>query len=216
MIVINFKTYPQATGKKAVELAHICAEVAEEIGIKIIIGLQSTDIFRVASQVKIPIFAQHCDSAAPGRHTGSNTALALKQAGASGVFLNHSEHSFFSFGDLGMAIERAKDQELETLVFVKDKKIAVKVDEFKPKYMALEDPALIGGEIPMIEKPDNFKLIRGFIESIKAVPLIGAGIKTREDVFASLKIGIKGVALSSGFVKAQNPKGALLSLTSAF
>jgi triosephosphate isomerase len=216
MIVVNFKTYPQATGEKAVELARICQEVAEETGVKIVIGLQPTDIFRVASQIKIPIFSQHCDPVSPGKHNGLITALALKKAGASGVFLNHSEHNFFSFADLGMAIEKAKEQALETLVFSKDVKIAVKVDQFKPDYLALEDPNLIASDTAMIERPDNFKLIREFIEAIKAMPLIGAGVRTREDVFQSLKIGIKGVALSSAFVTSLSPKQVLLSLTSAF
>ena len=91
MIVINFKTYLQATGEKAVELASICDEVAEETGVKIVIGLQATDIFRVASQIKIPLFAQHIEAVEPGRNTGLITAAGVKKAGASGVFLNHSE-----------------------------------------------------------------------------------------------------------------------------
>ncbi|HUV46504.1 MAG TPA: triose-phosphate isomerase [Candidatus Bathyarchaeia archaeon] len=216
MIILNFKTYPKATGEGAVSLASICQEVALETGVKIAIALQPTDIFRVAQQIKIPIFAQHCDPASPGRHTGAVTALALKKAGASGVFLNHSEHNFFSFADLGFSIDLAKEQELETLVFVKDTKIALKADQFKPTYMALEEPSLISGGQAMVQLPENHELIREFIGLIKATPLIGAGIKTREDVFNSLKLGIKGVVLSSGFVKAENPKQVLQSLCSAF
>ncbi len=216
MIFINFKTYPEATGEKAVELANICAEVSLQTKVKIVIGLQALDIFRVASQVKISIFAQHLDPIIPKRNTGWVTALAVKKAGAEGVFLNHSEHPFLSFSDLGETIKAAKRENLETLVFVKDLISSVKVDCFKPDYIALEDPSLIETSTPMISLPKNHKLIRDFIQSINSTPLIGAGIKTKEDIFQSLKIGIKGVVLSSGFVLAADPKATLLSLASAF
>jgi triosephosphate isomerase len=216
MIILNFKTYPQATGEKAVELASICQEVAEETGVKIIIGLQVSDIFRAASQIKIPIFSQHGDPVEPGENTGFTSALALKKAGAAGVFFNHSEHPFPTFESLGKAINLAKKENLETLVFVKDIPGARKADEFKPDYLVLEDPHLIASETAMIEKPENFQFIRDFIKSTQAMPLIGAGIRTKEDVFQSLKIGLKGVGLSSAFVKADNPQEVLLSLASAF
>ncbi len=216
MIFLNFKTYPQATGEGAVELARIAQEVSQATGVKINLALQATDIFRVAQQIKIPIFGQHLDSVSEGKHTGFTTALALKKAGASGVFLNHSERNFYSFADLGIAIEKASHQDLETLIFAKDVKIAVKVDQFKPTYIALEDPQLIASDMAMIEKPGNFQLIREFIESIRSTPLIGAGIRDREDVFNSLKIGLKGVALSSAFVQASDPRQVLSSLSSAF
>ena len=216
MIVINFKTYLQATGKKAVELARICYEVAEETGIKVAIGLQATDIFRVASEIKIPIFAQHADSVKAGKNTGLITAAALKRSGAVGVFFNHSEHPFFSFSSLEKAVKLTKKENLESLVFVKDIRTAIKVNKFKPEYIVLEEPDMVGGDVSMVSFPQYHKIIREFIKSINSIPLIGAGVKTKEDVFNSLKIGIKGVVLASGFVKAEDPKKVLLNLASAF
>lgn len=216
MIFLNFKTYPESTGENAVELARIAAEVSQQTGVRIVVALQAADIFRVASQIKIPIFAQHIDPVEPVRNTGHITALAVKKAGASGVFLNHSEHFYYDFYQLKKAIDFCKDQELETLVFSKDIRIAEKIDKFLPNYIALEEPSLISSDQSMIADPKYFPIIRTFIETIRTVPLIGAGIQSREDVFQSLKIGIKGVVLSSAFVKAQDPKQFLLSLTSAF
>lgn len=215
MIIVNFKTYPQATGEKAVALASICHEVAEETGVKVIIGLQATDIFRVASQIKIPIFSQHLDPVEPVRNTGLITSLALKKAGASGVFLNHSEHPYFDFSELEKAIHMAKNEGLETLVFCKNIEIAKKIDMSKPNYLALEEPSLIAKKA-MVKFHQYHQIIREFIESIKSIPLLGAGMQTREDVFASLKIGIKGIVFSSAFVKAKDPKQILLSFASAF
>lgn len=216
MIIVNFKTYLEATGEKAVELASICQEAAEETGVKIVIGLQAADIFRVASQIKIPIFSQHADNVEPGKNTGKTTILAVKRAGATGVMLNHSENHFFHFADLGQAIQLAKKAGLQTLVFAKDKAISVKIDHFQPDFIALEKPTFIASGQPMISKPQYQQLIRQFIQAVKAKPLIGAGITTREDVFQCLKIGIKGVVVSSAVVQAANPKQVLLSLASAF
>ena len=217
MIIINFKTYPQATGEKAVKLAQVCQEAVEETGIKIVIGLQTADIYRVTSQVKIPVFAQHFEPLEPGRSTGWTTALALKQAGARGVFLNHSEHPYPpNFVELKKAVKMAKQEGLEVLVFAANLEAAKRIDQFNPDYIALEEPSLVSGETAMVEKPELQHVIKVFSQSIRSFPLIGAGIKTKEDIIKSLKLGIKGVALASGFVKADDPKIVLQSLASAF
>ena len=70
LIAINFKTYPQATGEKAVALAKICEEVAHEQGVSIVVAPQIPDIYRVASAVDIPVFSQHVDRVSTGAFTG--------------------------------------------------------------------------------------------------------------------------------------------------
>lgn len=216
MIVINFKTYPQASGAHAVRLAKICEQASQEAKVNIWVALQATDIFRVASQVKVPIFGQHVDPFLPGKGTGLTTTLALKQAGAYGVLLNHSEHPFHTFENLATAIKLAKTEGLKTLVFARDLAVAQKVDQFNPDYLALEEPTLISSETAMIDKPKAHHLIRKFVSSVKATSLIGAGIKNREDIFHNLKLGIKGVVLASHFILSSDPKAFLLSCTSAF
>ena len=48
LIILNFKIYAEATGKKALELAKICEEVANETGANIIVAPQTADLFREA------------------------------------------------------------------------------------------------------------------------------------------------------------------------
>lgn len=216
MIVINFKTYPQSTGEKAVALAKVCQEVAEKSKVKVVIGLQAADIYRVSSLVKVPIFAQHLDPLEPGRNTGWTMASSLREAGAAGVFLNHSEHAFANLSDLEKAIRLAKDEGLESLVFSKDLETSMVIDKFNPDYIALEEPSLVAGETPMTEVSRFRPMIKEFSRAIKSFPLIGAGVKTKEDVIESLKLGVKGVAFASGFVKAEDPKAVLLSFASVF
>lgn len=216
MIVINFKTYPEATGDNALKLAKVCEDVAKTTGIKIVIGLQAADIFRIKSQVDITVFSQHADPVEPGRFTGWTTLLALKQAGATGIFLNHSEHPFSNIIDLEKAIKAAKQEGLETLVFSKDLKTSKTIDKFNPTYIALEEPSMVSGDIAMAQVDVFRDLIKQFSKSIKSFPLIGAGVKTKADVIESLRLGVKGIALASGFIKAGNPKQALLDLASGF
>ena len=217
MIVVNFKTYPQATGEKALELAKICQEVAEETGVKIIIGVQTADIYRVTSKVKIPVFAQHFEPLKPGRNTGWITALSLRQVRTSGVFLNHSEHPYPpNFVELEKAVKMAKEERLEVLVFASNLEAAKRIDQFNPDYIVLEEPSMVSGESAMVEKPELQHVIKVFSQSIKSFPLIGAGIKTKQDVVKSLKLGVRGVGLASGFVKSDDPKIVLQNLASAF
>ena len=217
MIIINFKTYPQATGEKAVELAKICQEAAAETGVKIIIGLQTADIYRVSLKMKIPVFSQHFEPLKPGRNTGWTTASALKQAGASGVFLNHSEHPYPpNFTELEKAVKMAKEENLEVLVFAANLEAAKRMDQFNPDYIVLEEPSLVSGETAIVEKPEFQHVIKVFSQSVRSLPLIGAGIKTKQDAVKSLRLGAKGVALSSGIIKADNPKIVLQNIVSAF
>ncbi|TRO54823.1 triose-phosphate isomerase, partial [Candidatus Bathyarchaeota archaeon] len=70
IIIVNFKTYLEATGKRAVDLAKQAEKVSKETGAYIVVAPQCADICRVSEAVEIPIFAQHIDPIAPGSHTG--------------------------------------------------------------------------------------------------------------------------------------------------
>ena len=91
MLVVNFKTYLEATGKKAVELAKVAEEIARERGISIAVAPQFTDLKPVSEATGIPVFSQHIDPIRPGASTGHILAEAVKSSGAVGTLLNHSE-----------------------------------------------------------------------------------------------------------------------------
>ena len=91
MIIINFKTYLEATGQRAVELAKQAEKASKETGVYIGVAPQFCDIKAVADAVEIPVYAQHIDPIKPGSNTGHVLAEAVKQAGAVGTLINHSE-----------------------------------------------------------------------------------------------------------------------------
>lgn len=203
IIVINLKTYQQ--GEEVVKLA----KTIEKVNKDTIIGVQATDIYELKKETKLKIYSQHTDSMKPGRETGFIIPEAVKADGAVGTFLNHSEHKL-SFDAIKKTIERCKKLKLKTMVFAKNIQEAKKIEKLKPDYIIYEPPELVAGKISVsTAKPE---IISKIVKIIKIPILVGAGIKTREDVKISLKLGAKGIAVSSAITTAKNPEKVLRGL----
>ena len=114
-IVLNVKTYTEATGKKALEIASIMDKIASETGVGMAIAVQATDISLCSQNIKIPVFAEHIDPIKPGSHTGWTLPEAIKSAGAIGTLINHSEHRLI-LADIDSCIVRAKELNLDHIV----------------------------------------------------------------------------------------------------
>ncbi len=208
IIVVNFKCYTEATGKRAQKLAKIAEEVGRGTNVCIAVASQCSDIFPIARETNIPVFAQHISPFEPGAHTGSILAEAIKEAGASGTLLNHSENRI-SLGDVRKSIELAKRNDLISVCCAPDAQKAGEIARFGPDFVAFEVPELIGtGRAISKERPDS---VREFVKILSAsnpetVPLCGAGISTGEDVRTAFELGTKGVLVASAIVKASDPR----------
>ncbi len=205
IILINFKTYNQ--GKKAVKLA----EKIEKVDKSIIIAVQSNDVYEISKKTRLKVFSQHVDYFKPGRHTGYILPEAVKKDKGKGTLLNHSEHKL-KFSELKKTLKRCKETRLKTAVFVSNIKQAKKVEKLKPDYLIYEPEELVGGKKSVSkQKPE---IIKKLDENIKMDFLVGAGIKTKEDVKKALKLGANGIAISSSIVKSKNPVKKLKELIS--
>ncbi len=207
MVVINFKTYESSTGQDALKLAMICDDVARESDVEIIICVQAADIFRIRQHVSIPVFAQHIDPIEPGSHTGMILPQSIKQAGAEGTLLNHSENRL-RIDVLEASIRAAKKAELTTIVCANDAIVGQAVYSMEPDFVAVEPPELIGGKTSVSNaKPE---IIKNSVNRICKLGgyhkvLVGAGVKTNEDIKKSIELGARGVLLASGITKAKKP-----------
>lgn len=200
VVVINFKTYVE--GKSAVELA----KKVEKFDKNIIVGIAPTDIYRVSSETKLKVFAEHVDPFQKGRATGFITPEAVKAACAKGVFLNHSEHKI-TYKELTETVKRCRKVGLEILIFASSLKEAKAVKKLKPEYLAYEPPELVGGKISVsTAKPEMIKKIS---KELGKSFLVGAGVKTKQDVDIAMKLGASGIAVASGIVAVKNPEKAL-------
>ncbi len=210
-LLINFKTYLEATGKKAVELARKTETVGEDTGVKVGVAPQFCDIEQVVAHVKIPVFAQHIDPITPGAFTGHVLAESVAAAGASGTLINHSERTL-KLPDIDKSVQHAREVGLTTVVCAGTAKLGAAVALSEPDMVAIEPPELIGsGRAVSKERPEviieSVKRIRAVNAKVKI--LCGAGITTGEDVYAALKLGTQGVLVASGVVKATKPESVL-------
>jgi len=207
IIVVNFKTYSEATGKRAVKLAKKAEKVSNETKVSIGVAPQFADIAAVAEAVNIPVFAQHVDPIKPGSYTGHVLAESVKEAGATGTLINHSERQL-KLSYINEAIKITRENGLISLVCANNPNISAAVAALKPDMIAIEPPELIGTGIPVSKaKPE---VVTGAIRLVREVNpkvtiLCGAGISHGEDVAAALKLGTEGVLVASGVVKSKDP-----------
>lgn len=218
MIFVNFKTYEQGTGVNAINLTKILEDVAHDVQVKIIPVLQAADIKEAMEISKLEVWVQHIDPVEYGAHTGGILPEGVAEDGAMGTFLNHSEHKFKNFEDLQGAVARAKKVGLKTLIFAADLEELEKICSLSPTFAAYEPPELVGSKTTSVaqSKPDIIgKAVE--ITKLKELPLIvGAGIKSQEDVRVSLRLGAVGVAVASDIVTAPDPKKELMDLVQGF
>ncbi len=213
MIFVNFKTYQKGTGKLALFLAKSCLEVEKETGVKIIPVVQAVDINLLKD---FNVFTQHVDDISFGPNTGKILPQAVIEAGAKGTLLNHSE-SKIPFQVIGSTIQKIKalDNNFKVLVCCESIDEAQEIVEFKPDFLAYEPLELIGGDISVSKaKPE---VISEFIKMIEEIPiLVGAGIRTKDDVKKAIELKAQGVLVSSDLLLAKDFKKELKELTLAF
>ncbi|MEM1522682.1 MAG: triose-phosphate isomerase [Thermofilaceae archaeon] len=214
LILINFKCYREASGKRGLELARVAEQISRETGVCIAVAPQLTDLAFIASQVEIPVFSQHVDDVEPGSHTGHVTLEAIKDAGAVGTLINHSERRVRA-DQIDVVVKKARTLNLTTVVCTNTPEVTAAMAALGPDMVAIEPPELIGTGIPVSRaKPEvvtsSVELVRRVNPQVRV--LCGAGITTGEDVAAALRLGTVGVLLASGVVKAKDWRKAIFDL----
>jgi len=212
-IVLNLKAYAESTGKEAVRLAKIADEASREMGVKVIVCAQATDLAAVSSSVKIPVFAQHVDAKKPGAFTGSIIPEAVKAAGANGTLINHSERKL-PLEVVGATVARCKEAGLLSMVCAATVDECAAVAKFGPDFIAIEPPELIGSGISV--STANPDIVRNSVAAVRKVAnisvLCGAGISTGADIKKAMELGAAGVLLASAYAKAKDPKKLLIEM----
>jgi triosephosphate isomerase len=217
MIIVNFKTYLESTGQKAVALAKQAEKASKETGACIVVAPQAADLRSIAQSVEIPVFAQHVDPIKPGSSTGHVLAEAVKEAGAVGTLINHSERQLRLI-DIDATIALCREKGLVSCVCANNPAVSAAVAALKPDITSMEPPELIGSGISVSKsKPETVTDTVQLVKKIdpKMTILCGAGISTAEDVSIALKLGTQGVLVASGIVKAKDPYSVLRAFAEA-
>jgi triosephosphate isomerase (TIM) len=216
-LVLNFKTYIEATGKRAVDLAQVAGKISKESGVAIVVAPQFADIKAVSENSDVTVFSQHLDPIKPGAFTGHVLADSVKSAGAEGSLLNHSERRI-NASDIQATIKLCAQADLYSLVCADTAEAAAKIAKDEPDMIAIEPPDLIGTGISVSKSrpqliTDSLRKIRSVNPTLKV--LCGAGITTSEDVSTALRLGTEGVLVASSVVKSKDPESVLTGMANA-
>ena len=217
MILVNFKCYEEATGERAFKLAKLCEFVSFEYGLNISVAPQFADIKAIADEVEIPVFSQHIDPIEGGACTGHITPLSVKEVGAVGTLINHSERKL-DLEKIKKCVELAKKYGLISVCCSASVDESKDIAKFNPDFIAYECPELISTGVPVSKvKPEVVTETVNEIKKInsKIKVLCGAGITNGEDVKKALELGTVGVLVASGVVKADNPEDILVDIAEA-
>lgn len=209
MIFVNFKSYQSGTGEKGFKIAEYCQKVSLKGEIKFIPVVQTVDIYQVSQELDDGVWVQNADDKKAFKNTGYITVYALKQAGAVGIFINHSDCPK-KLSEIKNLISMSKKYGLKSLVFAKNSQEVKQFDKLKPDFVSLEDPKLIASKIAMVDKYEHE--LRKIIKNTKTPFVIGAGIRTKKHYQKALKLGAVGVVLSSQIMEADSPKRAIEDL----
>ncbi|MFP3348700.1 MAG: triose-phosphate isomerase [Thermoproteus sp.] len=214
ILIINFKAYGEAAGRRALDIAKAAERVAKELGVNIAVAPGHLELALVAQSVEIPVYAQGADAESPGARTAHVAVDNVKEAGASGLILNHSEAPL-RLNDLAGLIARARGVGLDVVACAPDPRTSLAAAALGPHAVAVEPPELIGtGRAVSRYKPEaiveTVELVRRHFPEVAVIT--GAGIESGEDVDAALRLGTKGVLLASAAVKAKDHYAKILEL----
>lgn len=212
MIIVNFKIYKETFGNKAVELAKIVKEVVDNYKLRIILSASALDAWRL-KELGIEVWLQNVDEYAEGKHSGwvsMEQAMAMRIKGS---LLNHSENQ--KPKGTVQKIVKNKPNDFEIMCCAKSVGQIDWINSAKPDYILYEPPELIGSTTDSVaSRPESIK--KAVEKTTNSRLIVGAGVKSAQDVKVALSLGAKGVGLASAFVLGKNPREVLEDIASGF
>ncbi len=221
ILILNFKNYLEVAGRASIELAKAAQQVSKSLNgrIKIVACPPQPALSLVKENVDIPVFAQHVDDAKEGSTTGYFIPEIAKSFGAQGSLINHSEHRIDRSQTIQNLVNNLRKLQMVSVVCARSAAEVADIARFKPDYIAIEPPELIGsGKAVSKENP---AIVTDSIESAAKVSqevrvICGAGITDAADVRSALKLGAKGILVASGVIKATSWVDKITELASGY
>jgi triosephosphate isomerase len=207
IILINYKAYENSYGQRGIEISKKIEKVSKDYNVPVIISVPATMIYRLSQETDLIIYAQHVDGLEHGARTGAILPEMIKDAGAKGSLLNHSEKRI-RLDEIHDAIIRMKKLGLESVVCVDRYELVHSMAVLNPDAILIEPPELIGsGKAVSKERPE---VITRAVDEIKKTPgvylIAGAGITSGEDVYKAIELGADGIGVASAVMKAKEPE----------
>jgi triosephosphate isomerase len=212
LLIVNLKEYDEVLGDRPITFAKVARKLLDKYKVNILIAPPDPMIDNI-SQITLTI-SQHMEPYEPGAHTGALLAKEVKELGAIGSLINHSEKRI-PYEDIKKCVDLCKEYDLISIVCAQNSKEAGELAKFNPDFIAVEPPELIGGDVSVSTAEPE--IIRNTVNEVRknssrTYVLCGAGVKTRDDVKKAIELGAKGVLVASGVVKADSVEKAMEDL----
>ena len=202
-------------GDDIFSLARYAREASDRWKVNVIFTTPYINIERVAREMpELYVFAPHMDPIKPGRGLAYVLPESIKQAGACGVMLNHTERPL-DLNSLQMTLSRADELGLLTIVCADSLKEAKAVAQMGPDLMVAEPADLIGG----CNAADT-SYVSASVEAIRSIDpeigiLVGGGVQTGEDVYRIIYAGADATGSSSAIATARDPEAVINEMLQA-
>jgi triosephosphate isomerase len=212
VLIVNLKEYDEVLGDNPVTIAKVARKLFDKYKINILIAPPDPMIDNI-SKIILTV-SQHLDPYEPGAHTGTLLAKEVKELGAIGSLINHSEKRI-SPEDVKKCVDLCREYDLISIVCAQNSKEAGELAKFNPDFIAVEPSELIGGDVSVsTAEPEIITNSVNEVKknSLRTSLLCGAGVKTKDDVKKAIELGAKGVLVASGVVKSPNVEKAMEEL----
>jgi len=216
-LIVNLKNYLEGSGDRVKMFLDYALDL-RDLGVGVYVAVSPLDLSRyLYGDYYRVVFSQVFDVVDYGSYTGHIPLKRLIDLGVKYSLLNHSEYKM-PHNKLMDLVDAANSLGLETVVCVDS------ISEFRslidlgvrPSAFAIEPPELIGsGRSVSKYKPETVVEAVGLGNSYGVPVLCGAGVSTRDDVDAAMRLGVRGVLVASAIVKADDPYIVMKSMAEA-
>ncbi|ARS90087.1 triose-phosphate isomerase [Natrarchaeobaculum aegyptiacum] len=220
LFLVNFKSYRGTAGEDALPFLETIERVSRETGTRFAVAPQLPDLRWLADRTDLPLVAQ---TALPRERAGMGDVSleSVADAGVAGAFLSHPERTV-GLEALRPAIDRCRELDLESIVWVPDRETARAALALEPDCLLFERPADIASTEGMV-RTDPERIER-FVETVLAADsgtgkrphvFVGGGVRTGEDVARVFACGVDATGAASAAVEADDRETWLRAVADA-
>lgn len=187
------------------EIGVAAGAAAADFGVAVVVTVPTAYVSVIAGlNAGIHVFGQEMSVDGPGASFGTVTAEALRDAGATGVMLNHDSNPLDP-ETLAIAVERASENGLTTIVCAGTEAEAVRFADLAPDVILFEPPDLIGtvGGSARDWIPRSNRAVRD--GHPRVLMMHAGGVSSPEIAEAIMTAGADGTGSTSGVLSATDP-----------
>ncbi len=212
-----FEVGPKAYlyGEDVAELARIADAAAIKYNVDVLFTAPFVDLRLVVETTeRLIICAPHMDALYPGRGLTKILPESLRALGCAGVMLNHAEHPL-TLAELNATVRRAGEVGLFTIVCADSIREAKAIATLGPDIIVAEPTELIG--TGHTSDRVYVEAANGAIRAVDSNILVlqGAGIRTAQDVYETIRSGADATGSSSGITQAPDRAAAVDAMIGA-